>query len=114
MKRTALVTGSNRGIGRAIAEELARRGDIRVLAAARREDDAVNTAATIGQGAQGVLLDLTDPSSVAERAIQIESEYGPVDILINNAGVLFPGSALDSDLADISSSIAITQSHPSR
>ncbi|MEO1305184.1 MAG: SDR family NAD(P)-dependent oxidoreductase [Pseudomonadota bacterium] len=112
MKRTALVTGSNRGIGRAIAEALAQRDDIIVLAAARDEVVAKQTAEAIGRGTQGVALDLTDPVTVLEQSRQIEEENGPVDILINNAGILMPGTALETSISDVSSSIAINALAP--
>lgn len=95
-RRTALVTGANRGIGLAIAQALAERGDVRVLAAARSEADAGETAAGLGRDALGVVLDLADPQAVAERARDIEKDFGPVDILVNNAGILIDGNALEA------------------
>ncbi|MEV5753938.1 SDR family NAD(P)-dependent oxidoreductase [Actinoallomurus sp. NPDC052308] len=81
--RTALITGANRGIGRAVAAELYRR-DVRVVVTARNAEDARVTAADLGPGARAARLDITDPDSVKEAAEQV----GPVDILVCNAGVL--------------------------
>ncbi|WP_131737012.1 SDR family NAD(P)-dependent oxidoreductase [Actinomadura roseirufa] len=81
--RTALITGANRGIGRAVAAELYRRG-LRVLVTARDSHLARETAAAIGPGAEGYALDVTDPSGPK----QVAAEAGPVDVLVCNAGVL--------------------------
>jgi len=62
--RTALVTGSTRGIGRAIAGSLAEAG-ARVAVVGRERDRAVAVAAEIGRGAEGFAADVSDPASVA-------------------------------------------------
>ncbi len=82
-KRTALITGANRGIGRAVAAELFRR-NLRVVVTARDADAARVTATQIGPGVRSHELDVTDPASIkaASRGI------GPVDVLVCNAGVL--------------------------
>lgn len=78
--KTALVTGANRGIGRAIAAGLRR--DHRVVIGARNPDKARRAAADLG--CDWVHLDLEDPETYAPALSQI----GGVDVLINNAGVL--------------------------
>jgi NAD(P)-dependent dehydrogenase (short-subunit alcohol dehydrogenase family) len=110
--RTALVTGANRGIGLAIAKGLARQGDLRVLAAARRQEEAESAAAEAGEGAVGVTLDLSDPREVASRAEAVASEHGPIDILVNNAAVLRQGTALEVSLDDLTHSLAINTVSP--
>ncbi|GLH98519.1 SDR family NAD(P)-dependent oxidoreductase [Phytohabitans aurantiacus] len=82
-EHTALITGANRGLGRAVAAELLGRG-VRVVVTARCGDDAARTAGELGGGTRAHALDVTDPESV--RAA-LES-VGPVDILVSNAGVL--------------------------
>ncbi|QYC40152.1 3-oxoacyl-[acyl-carrier-protein] reductase FabG [Nonomuraea coxensis DSM 45129] len=94
-KRTALITGANRGIGRAVAEELHRRG-LRVIVTARSARDAATAAREIvevtGGGAGGGIggevvgeaLDVTDAAGVRDAARRI----GAVDVLVSNAGVL--------------------------
>ncbi len=110
--RTALVTGANRGIGFAIAKGLAARGGIKVLAAARRADDARAAAEQIGHGAVGVALDLSDPLQAETRAHAIATEHGPIDILINNAAILTPGSGLQTTTADLVESMAVNAMAP--
>jgi NAD(P)-dependent dehydrogenase (short-subunit alcohol dehydrogenase family) len=62
--KQALVTGANRGIGRAVCAALHARG-YRVIVTARRTGDAQDTADAVGPGARGLALDVTDPASVA-------------------------------------------------
>jgi NAD(P)-dependent dehydrogenase (short-subunit alcohol dehydrogenase family) len=86
MTTIALITGANRGIGRAIAEQLAARGAI-VLVAGRDLDRCTDAAATIGPQAHPVLLDVTVQSSVDAAAGLIRQRFGRLDVLVNNAGV---------------------------
>ncbi|MEX0300790.1 MAG: SDR family NAD(P)-dependent oxidoreductase [Leisingera sp.] len=98
MKRT-LVTGANRGIGLAIAKSLAGQGD-EVLIGSRSLAAGEKAAQQIG--ATAVELDVADPASIA-RAVK---RAGPVDVLINNAGVLGSGSLL-GDPQGFAQSIAV-------
>ena len=74
----ALVTGANRGLGRAFARELVRRGAAKVYGAAR------NPAAVTEPGVLPVALDITDDEQVARAA----GQCADVSLLVNNAGVL--------------------------
>jgi NAD(P)-dependent dehydrogenase (short-subunit alcohol dehydrogenase family) len=90
--KIALVTGATRGIGRAVAEELARRGASLVLTG--RTWEALEAVAR-PLGAEGLVLDVTDPGA-AERAVEAAvARWGRLDVLVNNAGVWVPGSAPD-------------------
>jgi 2-hydroxycyclohexanecarboxyl-CoA dehydrogenase len=82
--RVALVTGGARGIGRAIACELAASGH-RVAVGDIRADEAAETVAAC-PGALAVELDVTDGRSVAAAVARVEDELGPVELLVNNAG----------------------------
>lgn len=86
--QVALVTGAGRGIGRAIAGRLAAAG-VRVALAARSADQLEETAEEIrsaGGAALAVPTDVTDPEAVAALVRRAEAEFGPVDLLVNNAG----------------------------
>ena len=84
--RTALVTGSTRGIGRAIAESLAGAG-ARVAVVGRDQAKATEAAAAIGGGAQGFAADVGDPASITALVENVEKAFGQIDILVNNAGL---------------------------
>ena len=82
--RTVLITGATSGIGRAAATELARAG-ARVVLAVRNTRARRQIASALGNGAEARKLDLTDLASVRAFA---EGWDGPIDVLINNAGVM--------------------------
>ena len=84
--RAALVTGSTRGIGRAIAETLANCG-ARVGVVGRDETRAKAVAAEVSPEARGFACDVGDPAAVASLVERAEAELGAVDILVNNAGI---------------------------
>ncbi|HEY2065178.1 MAG TPA: 3-oxoacyl-[acyl-carrier-protein] reductase [Gemmatimonadaceae bacterium] len=84
--RTALVTGSTRGIGRAIAETLAGAG-ARVAVVGRDQAKAAEAAASVGHGAQGFGADVAQPASIIELVDAVEKAFGQIDILVNNAGL---------------------------
>jgi 3-oxoacyl-[acyl-carrier protein] reductase len=84
--KNALVTGSTRGIGRAIAETLAKSG-ARVAIVGRDLQKAQDAAAAVGNGAQGFACDVTDTAAVAKLVADVEAAFGSIDILVNNAGI---------------------------
>ena len=84
--KNALVTGSTRGIGRAIAETLAKSG-ARVAVVGRDLEKAKEAAAAVGSGAQGFACDVTDTAAVAKLVSDVEAAFGSIDILVNNAGI---------------------------
>ena len=98
-KQIALVTGANRGIGLEIARRLAGRG-FEVLLGARDAEEGM--AAAEGIGATWLPLDVAEAESVREASDWARAEHGSLDVLVNNAGVLFDEgrSVLDFDEAE--------------
>jgi 3-oxoacyl-[acyl-carrier protein] reductase len=84
--RVALVTGSTRGIGRAIAGTLAECG-ARVAVVGRDQAKAEAVAAELGGDAKGFSCDLSEVAQAAALVENVEKAFGSVDILVNNAGL---------------------------
>jgi len=92
-QRTALVTGAGRGIGRAIAETLARQG-VTVICVSKSADScgAVAEAIRTGGGqASALAVDVADGAAVAQAAEKLLGEHKSIDILVNNAGITRDG-----------------------
>jgi 3-oxoacyl-[acyl-carrier protein] reductase len=88
--RVALVTGASRGIGRAVAIELGRRGERVAVNYQNSEAAADETARTIreaGGTAVTIRADVSDPDQVKSLFDTVNRELGPVEILVNNAGI---------------------------
>jgi 3-oxoacyl-[acyl-carrier protein] reductase len=89
--RTAIVTGGSRGIGRAIALELASAGHRLVVTyqkeAARAEETVAEIAARGGQAA-AIQMDVTRAEDVRALADRVEKDFGGADVLVNNAGII--------------------------
>jgi NAD(P)-dependent dehydrogenase (short-subunit alcohol dehydrogenase family) len=98
MGEVALVTGANTGIGFEAVRGLLQKG-LTVYLAAR--DTAKGEAATAELASEGdvrfVRIDTTDESTFQPALDRIEAEQGKLDVLVNNAGAAFSGSALDID-----------------
>ena len=84
--RVALVTGSTRGIGSAIAHALARAG-ARVAIVGRDRERAAAAAGAVDANARGFACDVADTASVTTLIGDVETEFGQLDILVNNAGL---------------------------
>jgi len=84
--KVALVTGSTRGIGRAIAETLAECG-ARVAVVGRDLARAEEAASTLGGEARGFACDVSDVASVTRLVEDVEKGFGSLDVLVNNAGL---------------------------
>jgi len=84
--KNALVTGSTRGIGRAIADGFVSSG-ARVAVVGRELSRAQAAATELGAGAQGFACDVSDTAQVAKLVADVEAAFGSIDILVNNAGI---------------------------
>jgi NAD(P)-dependent dehydrogenase (short-subunit alcohol dehydrogenase family) len=100
VERVALVSGANRGIGREIARQLAAQGYTVVLGA---RDADKGTAAAGEIGAVPLELDVADQQSVDRAAAEVESRFGRLDALVNNAGIYndWAQSGTDADLEGV-------------
>ena len=101
MEKIALVTGSSRGIGRAVATELARQGWAVCINYREREDCARSLVEQLtGEGCRvmAVQADVACREQVNTMVRQVEDAFGPVSLLVNNAGVA--GQALFQDITD--------------
>lgn len=106
-EKIALVTGGSRGIGRAIALELARSGCDVAVVYAGREDAARETVAQIealGARAMAVRCDVANEAQAAQAVREVTEALGAVDILVNNAGIVRDGLAMrmsEDDFRDV-------------
>lgn len=87
--KTVLVTGASRGIGEAAARHLAALG-ANVSLIARSKDQVEHISTEIGPTAIGLACDVSDWEETQEAVKTTEDQFGPVDILINNAGLIDP------------------------
>lgn len=97
-RKNALITGASRGIGRACALELARRGCNVALNCLKNRDGLRETealAAEFGVRTVTVPADVGDFGAVSAMFSRIEQELGPIDILVNNAGISYVGLLTD-------------------
>jgi len=101
--QVAIVTGAGRGIGKAIPMGLAMAGSS-VAVVARSGDQLAGTAKEINQAgrrAVAVTADVSDPPAVERMVLEVEKSLGPVDLLVNNAGVTGPiGPTWETDPND--------------
>jgi gluconate 5-dehydrogenase len=100
--RVALVTGSSRGIGHALAESLVRAGATVVLNArtVAALEAAQRTFARTGSPVHVAAFDVCDPDAVNASVAAIEADVGPVEILVNNAGIQHRAPFLEFPLDD--------------
>ncbi len=109
--KTALVTGASRGIGRAIALELAEAGLQRLILVARSQDHLQQVAQEItdqtGMEVHILPLDLTQPIEVNTAIAKTWRDQGPIHLLVNCAGVAYQTSFLDSRLPEVYQEISL-------
>ena len=99
MKQTALVTGSSRGIGRAIAVELAREGwavCVNYLEHREAAEDLVRLLRAEDWEAIAVRADVSDRDAVEAMVRTAQAELGPIELLVNNAGISYQGLFQDT------------------
>ena len=101
-QRVAVVSGANRGIGLEVARQLAA-GGLRVVVGSRDPAKGENAAREIGAGAVAHELDVTDQASVDRLAETLERDFGRLDVLVNNAGIIGAqgGRGTRADLDDV-------------
>lgn len=108
--KTVLVTGASRGIGRAIALELAQQGVQRLILVARNQQRLVELAATIesfGVEAISLPLDLAQPIEVNIAIAQAWRDHGPIHLLVNCAGVAYQAPFLQARLPHMQEELAL-------
>lgn len=96
--KVAIITGASSGIGKATAELFADEGASVVLTGIDQEElnEVVEKIQAKGQNAFGILVDVTDADKVSTVFQQAVDQFGAIDILINNAGVV-DGDAIDDE-----------------
>jgi 3-oxoacyl-[acyl-carrier protein] reductase len=107
--KTALITGASRGIGRAIALELARQGIQRLILIGRDQQrlaEVAHDVRELGVDAVPLSLDLTQPVDVSIAIAQTWRNYGPIHVLINCAGVAHQAPFLQSRLPQVQQELA--------
>jgi NAD(P)-dependent dehydrogenase (short-subunit alcohol dehydrogenase family) len=116
MKRTVLVTGANRGIGLAIAGQLAGLGNSVLLGSRdfKAGEDAAKSLRSRGLGVAPVHIDLSDAATIDAAINEIHKSGRQVDTLVNNAGVLHEKPLLELTDAEIGDSIAVHLTGPIR
>jgi 3-oxoacyl-[acyl-carrier protein] reductase len=100
--KTAIVTGASRGIGRAIAQQLAAEG-MHLVLAARTRNQLDRVAAACGTECLVQAVDLREPAAPAAVVAEAVAQFGQIDLLVNNAGATIRGNFLalsDSDWDD--------------
>lgn len=108
--KTALITGASRGIGRAIAQELAQQGIEKVILVARNQARLQDVATTIeAMGTQAVVLplDLTQTVAVNIAIAQTWKQHGPIHLLVNCAGVAHQAPFLQTKLPKVQEELSL-------
>jgi 3-oxoacyl-[acyl-carrier protein] reductase len=108
--KTAIVTGASRGIGAAIAERLARDGFaviVNYMSSAGPAEELVRKIADSGGRAMAFKADVSEPAAVKAMFEAAESQFGGVDVLVNNAGILMQSDIAKATDEDFDKIVAI-------
>ncbi len=116
MKRTALITGGNRGIGLAIARQLGELGNSVLIGSRdlRSGEDAASSLRQSGVDATPIQIDLNSAAGIDAAVRKITQSGLAVDVLVNNAGVLHEKPLLELTDAEIAESISVHMTGPLR
>ncbi len=109
--KTVLVTGGNRGIGKAIVVGLAQQG-YKVLLGCRNLNAGEDVAKEIQGDIVPVALDLMDTSVLLSQIEDLLTQFPQIDILVNNAGVLYEGGVVTGDMAEMAETIQVNVMAP--
>ena len=105
--RIALVTGGNRGIGKEICRQLARKG-LHVILGSRSQSNGEAAAAELaaeGLPVEVLALDVSDADSITRAVAQLKAKHGQVDVLVNNAGVFLDNKQGSSSVFEIETAV---------
>ncbi|WP_299215409.1 oxidoreductase [uncultured Dokdonia sp.] len=96
------ITGISSGLGKALAESVIEKGDV-VIGTFRQESQVTTFNKRNIQNAKAVVLDITNEKNIEHTVEQIISEYGKIDVLVNNAGMGFVGAIEETSLEEVRS-----------
>ncbi|WJQ05549.1 2-dehydro-3-deoxy-D-gluconate 5-dehydrogenase KduD (plasmid) [Geobacillus stearothermophilus] len=99
--KVAVVTGGNRGLGKAIVYGLAQAGaDIAIIQRSNKESEVVNQVRELGKKCEVFFYDLSNISNISKIVKDVKYKFGKIDILVNNAGVQRRAPAIDFSETD--------------
>jgi NAD(P)-dependent dehydrogenase (short-subunit alcohol dehydrogenase family) len=108
--KTVFITGGSRGLGLAMAEEFARRG-AQIAICARDEEELERARQTIEREAGGTVMtfvcDVSDREQVERTVLKVQSHFGAIDVLVNNAGIIAVGPVENQNLEDFEEAMKI-------
>jgi NAD(P)-dependent dehydrogenase (short-subunit alcohol dehydrogenase family) len=109
-KRIALVTGANRGIGFEVCKQLAELSNMTVILTARDFEKGQTATKQLKDKGMDVMfyqLDVSNSNDIKKVSLQIEQQYGRLDVLVNNAAILYDSwqDAIDADLQVVSKAL---------